>query len=362
LKSVPQSGDESPHSKSGLCLILAGKIPFTGKSIPMEGQSIDYVNPTSRAMGRMTTILFRPFDLGKWFVLGFTAWLAGLMEGGGSSGGGGGSPSGGSTGSGTGGEGAGDLKEELQEFIEPVKEYITENLHWILPLAIGLFLLVTAIIIVLLWVSSRGKFMFLDNVVHNRALVVEPWKRFKTLGNSLFWWRLVFSLIAIVILLGILGGAAWYLLTSFDWESGEPTVEWILSLVGAVLLFFAVCLVMAYILMLLEDFVIPVMYKHSLRVGAGWRRFLSLHGPRFWRFLLYALWKLLLWLAAGVMIVTLIIVTCCIAGCLMFIPYLGTVLLLPILVFFRALGPEFVRQFGDEFDLWEDEDSLISAI
>lgn len=44
-----------------------------------------YIAPTSRAFGRMTTILFRPFDLGKWFVLGFSAWLATLLDGGGSS-------------------------------------------------------------------------------------------------------------------------------------------------------------------------------------------------------------------------------------------------------------------------------------
>ena len=58
----------------------------------------------------------------------------------------------------------------------------------------------------------------------------------------------------------------------------------------------------------------------------------------------------------------LVIFTCCIAGLLMIIPYLGAVLLLPFSVFFRSLGPEFVRQFGGEFDLWEGEDRVYSPI
>jgi len=33
---------------------------------------------------------------------------------------------------------------------------------------------------------SRGKFMFLDNVVHDRAEVSQPWQDFRRLGNSLF--------------------------------------------------------------------------------------------------------------------------------------------------------------------------------
>jgi hypothetical protein len=42
----------------------------------------------SEAWERMTSILFRPFDLGKWLALGFTAWLASLIGNGGGGGGG----------------------------------------------------------------------------------------------------------------------------------------------------------------------------------------------------------------------------------------------------------------------------------
>lgn len=42
---------------------------------------ISYSRPLSQAWAQMTGLLFRPFDLGRWFVLGFTAFLAGLVGG-----------------------------------------------------------------------------------------------------------------------------------------------------------------------------------------------------------------------------------------------------------------------------------------
>ena len=42
---------------------------------------ITFVDPLSRAVERMRQILFQPFDLVKWLVLGFSAWLAGLASG-----------------------------------------------------------------------------------------------------------------------------------------------------------------------------------------------------------------------------------------------------------------------------------------
>ena len=66
----------------------------------MATEPIAYVQPTSRAFDGMKRILFQPFDIGKWFVIGFTAWLAGLLDhtssssgSSGGSGGGGGSGS-----------------------------------------------------------------------------------------------------------------------------------------------------------------------------------------------------------------------------------------------------------------------------
>jgi hypothetical protein len=47
------------------------------------------------------------------------------------------------------------------------------------------------ICILFLWLSSRGKFMFLNYVVHKQAEIAEPWHEFRKEGDSLFVWRLV---------------------------------------------------------------------------------------------------------------------------------------------------------------------------
>ena len=52
--------------------------------------------------------------------------------------------------------------------------------------------------------------------------------------------------------------------------------------------------------------------------------------------------------AAGIVSCAVILATCCIA----LIPYLGTVIMLPIFVCLRTFGLRFIRQFGSDYDLW----------
>ncbi len=42
--------------------------------------NIGYAAPLQRAWQRTKLILFNPFQLDKWLILGFTAWLATLGE------------------------------------------------------------------------------------------------------------------------------------------------------------------------------------------------------------------------------------------------------------------------------------------
>ena len=45
---------------------------------PSGPRVISCVTPVDRAWNRMVAMLFKPFEIGKWFALGFTAWLARL--------------------------------------------------------------------------------------------------------------------------------------------------------------------------------------------------------------------------------------------------------------------------------------------
>src|SRR5215216_3559133 len=101
--------------------------------------AISVVNPVSLAIERTRQILFRPFDLGKWFVLGFCAFLSELGEGGtpspGGGGGGGGGPGGGGVGGGGGGAGS---DQEFREFLG----WVQANLGLILVIGGALVLAV----------------------------------------------------------------------------------------------------------------------------------------------------------------------------------------------------------------------------
>ncbi len=297
----------------------------------------------------MRRILFRPIDIEKWFILGFSAFLASLLDGGGGGGGSGG------------GGGAippeeGD--EDLSSALEAIGAWIMENLTLVISVGVVVLLIILAIAIALLWVSSRGKFMFLDNVVHNRARVRAPWVAYRAEGNSLFWWRFWFGILVFLgfaLVFGVGGLLVAAQLGAFDETSPAWTMTFTLIVIADVLLLLFALVVVAYIQVLLEDFVIPLMYRHRLTTNQAWSRFLALHGTARGHFILYALWKLLLLIAAIACIVSFGLLTCCIGFLLLAIPYISSVLLLPVSVFFRLLGPEYLRRFGDDFDVLTPE-------
>jgi hypothetical protein len=84
----------------------------------------------------------------------------------------------------------------------------------------------------------------------------------------------------------------------------------------------------------------------------AWREFGALLRGRLGHFVVYLLFRVLLAIVISALVLTVVLVTCCIAGCLLAIPYLGTVLLLPILVFERAYSVHFLAQFGPSFNVF----------
>ena len=52
------------------------------------------------------------------------------------------------------------------------------------------------------------------------------------------------------------------------------------------------------------------------------------------------------------MVVAALVVTCCLACCFLLVPFVGTVVLLPILVFKRAYSLYYLAQYGPEYDVF----------
>jgi hypothetical protein len=308
-------------------------------------REISVTEPVSPALERVKTMLFKPFDLGKWFTIGFCAWLAFLGEGG--SGGGGFNNAFSNK---FNGNNSGPAGDSLRHGYHQARDYVVNNLDWIIPAAAGAMILLLALWLLILWLSSRGRFMFLHCVALDKAEVAEPWNKFEREANSLFWFRLVMGLIGTVLMLPMLAGIALMIVRMV--LRGEPDAGSIMIAAGLGLIFFLLAIVFALINKFTEDFVVPILFLRGGKCLAAWREFWGLLADNAGLFTLYILFQIVLGMAIGIIVFGAIIITCCIAGCLMAIPYLGTVLLLPVLVFKRSYPLYFLRQFGPGYDVF----------
>ena len=89
----------------------------------------------------------------------------------------------------------------------------------------------------------------------------------------------------------LMAGGCWLFAISMG-ESARAAI------IAGILVLLPVILAGIYITILLEDFVIPLMYKYLLTTNEAWRRFLGIHRSSTASFVLYAFWKMLLWIAA----------------------------------------------------------------
>lgn len=300
--------------------------------------NVYYVAPLRRAWARMKGILFRPFNLGTWLVIGFSAWLAGLA------GGGGGfrfNPS-------------RDRVPSLhvRQALRSAWEHLRAHPNWLALIIVGAAVL-AVIVLLLLWISSRGKFIFLDNVVHGRARIVEPWRRFAQRGDSLFFWRLGF-VIACIFTVAVVGTLAVVSAGGFSGfgfgDVRAATITALAALAGLVL-----GVACAYVSVFLDGFVVPVMYKDGVGAVEAWRRLLPRIEAHLGSFLLYGLFLLGLAVALGVGVVVAGLLTCCVGLLLVALPYVGTVILLPFLVTYRAFSLEFLAQFDAGFAILPEQ-------
>lgn len=310
--------------------------------------NIRVAEPITPAYESMKRFLFQPFDLGRWFNVGVCAWLAALGSGGG-------------------------LNFPSQSFsnfnrnssgensgAEVIGSYLSENFAFIAGAAIVLLVFFIVIGFVLSWLAARGQFMLLDNIVYERAEVSTPWSAFKRQANSLFAFKVVYGIASTLVFLPILffiviGGFNYFNLIGVIDKMEQYLPASMLHItpgttMGLVLVFVVLAAASAVVLMCLDDFVVLVMYRSGLGVMESWSKFLPILSANIGAFFLYAVFRLMLLFAAGMGIGVLIVCTCFLAACFIVIPYLGTVVTLPIPVFFRNYSIHFLRQFGPDFD------------
>jgi hypothetical protein len=303
----------------------------------MAGSAADAISP---AIERSKQLLF-PFKAEKWFALGFTVFLAQCSEGGG----GGGfhfpsMPSGPTTRPGS--SGGPGLEPELQRMLDPIVKALHDDLPFWLGVAIGSVLALFGLWACILWFSSRAKLMFVESVVWDRVDVSTQWTRAGELGFSLFKFRTLFGLGGSLLVLSTFAAGA--VAAVPDWHAGNylgPRAVIGYSLFGAGIVLFAFPL--GIVMALLDDFVVPLMVVRNARVSDAWRVFRTEVAPgNVGGLILFYVLRFVLGIAVTIAIALLTCLTCCMTA----IPYIGTVLLLPIWVFSRSYPLFYLEQLG----------------
>ncbi|MCE5341009.1 MAG: hypothetical protein LLF92_07765 [Planctomycetaceae bacterium] len=296
---------------------------------------ISVVSPVGEAIEKTKQLLFKPFNLEKWFVIGFCAWLATLFNSGPSF------PN----------LNFSNHQDAGQEWSK-ASEFIHQNILLIGIAGSVIALFIITFLLVLLWLNCRGHFMFIDCLAKNKAQIAEPWKNYKQQANSLFRFRLAlavlstFIIMLLVVPIGIL---------SFAFHAKNLTLAPFIILICLIVLFVIIAAIFfGLIKAVTMDFVAPVMYIHKLKTVEAWKQYMPVFKEHFWKTILYMLFKWLILIVVGTMELVIFLLGCCMccASILLMIPYIGTVIYLPFISFMRLYPLCFLKQFGDAYDVF----------
>ena len=296
---------------------------------PEQLPSINVIDPISPAIEKVKIMLFRPFELSKWFMIGFCAWLAYLGN--------------------IGGGPNFNFSYRHEQHFQQAKNFFTENMTWIIPFIIGGVILGIVLCLVFTWLSSRGRFMFLHCVATNRAEVKVPWHSFSRHGNSLFLFRIVAGLVSLLCFV-LLGGAIILLIVISTRGNVTISAPAIAGLIALSIIIIPLVIAVALLFKFTYDFVVPIMFLRTASCVDAWRRFWALLSKNLGKFIVYILFQIVITMAIGGILMAAMCITCCCAACILVIPYIGTVLMLPLLIFKRAYSLYYLRQFGPSFD------------
>jgi hypothetical protein len=292
--------------------------------------------PIDQALRRTGAILFRNFDASKWLKLGVCAFLAQLGDC-------------------AGGNGTSAVSHQIKarkgrpDFGQ-AGDWISENLIAIVVIGALVVLFALALMLLVLWLQSRGRFMLLDGVVRDRGAVVRPWHEFRAEADSLFGFTLLLGLAsgAITFLAVGLGAALGWSDLHAERFGGGALLGLVLG--GGLLMLNGV--VFGLIHLLTHDFVVPCMYARRCGALAAWRTVRQEILQRLPATVaLYVLMRVALWILGTFATGMLICGTAGAACCLLVIPFVATLVLLPLSVFNRCYSLAFLAQLGPTWTL-----------
>ncbi|MDD4025380.1 MAG: DUF4339 domain-containing protein [Kiritimatiellae bacterium] len=305
-------------------------VPLTG----VAGDRPSCLAAVSDAFAGMTAILFRPFDMTRWFSIGFCAWLA--MFGTQMS------------------FNPAELKlgreeAELRAFKTAVDNILERLASHSWGVAEALAIAVTLLFALLFCkLRSRGDFMFLHRWYSPDATIRHCWTASRAAGQELFVWR-VYLYVIVTLLLTLDGVAAYgyvvkpYLAAGKVWD-----VSLRMPAAGFATAATLILTVAALVSHLTKAFVAPVMYWHGVNVARGWLAVFGLCNQYPFAVIGYLVCGMVCAMAAGLALLAVGILTCCIGFIPFMLPYFGAVAMLPYSLFFRGYTVCFLSRWRQD--------------
>ncbi len=287
---------------------------------------IEIFKPFGEAFELTNKILFQPFALKKWFVIGFAAFLSGHLAGVGFN-----FPS-----------PFGNFQSHRATH-EMIPDHLEQWKPWLVAAVVVLALLFFALVIALTWLKARGHFIFTDCIVRNQAAIAPPCREYRNEGNSYFLFLLAVMFV-ILLLAGLILGSAFGL----GWLKQGAGDTGSIASIGLIVFLFIFWVSIVIFLSIAAYFMVPVMYRKRCRAVQAFRDVTLLMMHHAGSFSLFCLFGVVLILAVLMIGAIVTCATCCLAA----LPYIGTVILLPVFVCLHAFALVFIRQFGPDYDVW----------
>lgn len=242
----------------------------------MQGTFLDIIHASFEWT---KTVLLRPFNLRKWFFLCIIAILAQEFS---------------------------SFNINIKTPIERQRKTAVQQIKilkdiqqykWFTPIIITLKIVVFPLMIFLLWLYSRFKFIFLSSIVKNDASIKAPFRENKKTGNSFFKWNImfmisIFGILLLMILILIVG--------ILILKNPSSILKISLSFLWGLLI---LCVLIPIVILnvIVLDFILPIMFKSKIRIVSAWKVILPVMKSEKSNFTKYILIKL------GLMIITAII-------------------------------------------------------
>jgi hypothetical protein len=239
------------------------------------------------AFERVKIMLFRPFHFTTWLKIGFIGWLAGATYSGFNFN----VPSFPGQEGGSGGMGGKEAEQVLRTFLHD---------HWLLIVCFVAFVISLALL--LTYLSCRFRFILFDSVLQADAQIGRGWRRYSRQGQQYLGFMVLFVLVFWVLLALIVGLPVWHAYQTGIFSAENPLPGLFRVLVPVLLGVFVLVIASAIVSTLANDFAVPLLALDELTLAGAWSVLKQMISAEPGAFAGYLGMKLVLSIAAGVLI------------------------------------------------------------